>query len=345
MKLQKAKIIQPGKSNVSDKVFGGETSGFLDWNDLRFPHLKAKRQELRDKFWKSEEVNMTKDIKQFDTLEENEKAAIVSLLGYLAGFDAPQTRMALGLSLYVTDPAVAALLSTIADQESEHNMSYAYGLSSLVSKQEQEKAFNMANTDENLIKRNQPLVDVYNRFNAEPTVDNILDLLVQSSCLEGLSFYSTFSFFYALARNGKMVGLSTLISYINRDELVHQSIFSDIYRMTLADYPEMNTEERAAKVRDMLMESVELEIEWFQYALKDVTVVNHRQLEGFIKYRANKIYRMLGYEDIYKDYIDNPMRWITAYLDNFDGTKTDFFHEKPRGYEKAGSLNGFDKLL
>ena len=69
-----------------------------------------------------------------------------------------------------------------------------------------------------------------------------------------------------------------------------------------------------------------------------MTVVNHRQLEGFIKYRANKIYRMLGYEDIYKDYIDNPMRWITAYLDNFDGTKTDFFHEKPRGYEKAASF-------
>jgi len=31
--------------------------------------------------------------------------------------------------------------------------------------------------------------------------------------------------------------------------------------------------------------------------------------------------------EIYPDFIDNPMKWIRAYVDSFDDTKTDFFEQ------------------
>lgn len=37
---------------------------------------------------------------------------------------------------------------------------------------------------------------------------------------------------------------------------------------------------------------------------------------------------------MYEDYVDNPMKWIRAYVDNFDDTKTDFFEQNPANTPK-----------
>ena len=69
-----------------------------------------------------------------------------------------------------------------------------------------------------------------------------------------------------------------------------------------------------------------------------------REMEGYIKYRANKMLRMLGLSEIYPEFTDNPMNWIRAYVDSFDDTKTDFFEQTSRQYVKTSDLNGFDDL-
>lgn len=62
------------------------------------------------------------------------------------------------------------------------------------------------------------LIDIYNSNTLanRPTLLNVLKAMVYSALLEGLFFYSGFAFFYHLARHQKMVGTSTMISYINR---------------------------------------------------------------------------------------------------------------------------------
>jgi len=55
--------------------------------------------------------------------------------------------------------------------------------------------------------------------------------------------------------------------------------------------------------------------------------------------------RLIGLEEIYPEYVENPMKWIRAYADNIDGTKTDFFEQKSRQYVKVNAIdNGFDDL-
>ena len=48
--------------------------------------------------------------------------------------------------------------------------------------------------------------------------------------------------------------------------------------------------------------------------------------------------------EIYPEFTDNPMKWIRAYVDSFDDTKTDFFEQTSRQYVKTSDLNGFDDL-
>jgi len=156
--------------------------------------------------------------------------------------------------------------------------------------------------------------------------------------------YSGFAFFYNLARHNKMVGTSTMISYINRDELEHGRFISELFRATLAENPEYNNEKMISFVYDSFKDSVALEIEWSQYVLRDVEGIDLEEMAGYVKYRANKMLRMMGLEELYPEYVENPMKWIRAYADNFDNTKTDFFEQKSRTYTKTSDLNGFDDL-
>ena len=184
----------------------------------------------------------------------------------------------------------------------------------------------------------------YNLFVESPTVENILKTLVYTTLLEGMFFYSGFAFFYNLARYNKMVGTSTMISYINRDELEHGRFIGELFRATLAENPEYNTAEFTDWVYDHFRESVDLEIEWSNYVLAEVEGIDLEEMAGYIKYRANKMLRLMGLSEIYPQHVDNPMKWIRAYVDNFDGTKTDFFEQKSRQYTKTSDLNGFDDL-
>lgn len=342
--LTRVKVLDPANPNKSSAIFGGKASGILNWNDLKYPHFYTLRQKIRSLFWTANEVDMTQDVKQFPTLTASEQNAFLKIIGLLATLDGPQTDIAARLSHFSTDPSVKSLMATIADQESEHNHSYAYVLSSVTTYDKQVESFEMGRTDEVLMRRNQRIVEVYNEFAERPTIESALKAMVYTTLLEGLFFYSGFAFFYNLARNQKMVGTSTMISYINRDELQHGRAISDIFRATLGENPEYNTEDFTDWVYDQFKHSVEQEIIWSEYVLGDIDGIDIEEMAGYIKYRANKMLRMLGLSEMYPAYTKNPMRWIKAYVDSFDDTKTDFFEQASRQYVKTSDLNGFDDL-
>ncbi|RHW31839.1 ribonucleotide-diphosphate reductase subunit beta [Oceanobacillus profundus] len=343
-KLTVAKTLEPTYPNKSTGLFGGQSSGILNWNDIAYPHWYKMYKRLVGNYWQADEVNMSSDVKDFLGLPENEREAYLKIIGLLSTLDAPQTRTALLISLYATDPAVQSIMAVIAQQEAVHNESYSYVLSSVVSLDEQNKSFQLGRVDEVLLKRNEEIKKQYNLFVESPTVENILKTLVYTTLLEGMFFYSGFAFFYNLARYNKMVGTSTMISYINRDELEHGRFISELFRATLAEHPELNTEELTQWIYNHYEKSVELEIEWSNYVLKGIEGLDLKEMSGYIKYRANKMLRMLGLSELYPDYVKNPMKWIRAYVDNIDGTKTDFFENKSRQYTKTSDLNGFDDL-
>lgn len=342
--LDKAKTLEPRNPNKSTGLFGGKSSGILNWNDIAYPHWYKMYKRLIGNYWQADEVNMSSDVKQFPQLTKEEQDAYLKIIGLLSTLDAPQTRTALLISLYATDPSVQSIMAVIAQQEAVHNESYSYVLSSVVSLAQQNESFELGRKDPVLLKRNENIIKTYNAFAEEPTIENILKTLVYTSLLEGMFFYSGFAFFYNLARHNKMVGTSTMISYINRDELEHGRFISELFRATLAEHPEYNTADFTKWVYDHFKESVELELEWSSYVLKDVEGIDLEEMAGYIKYRANKMLRMLGLSEIYPEYVENPMKWIRAYVDNFDGTKTDFFEQKSRQYTKTSDLNGFDDL-
>src|SRR4051794_40475437 len=121
--MQKAKTLEPRNPNKSTGIFGGQSSGILNWNDIAYPHWYKIYKRLLGNYWQADEINMSNDVKQFRNLTKEEQEAYLKIIGLLATLDGPQTRTALLLSLYATDSSVQSILAVIAQQEAVHNES------------------------------------------------------------------------------------------------------------------------------------------------------------------------------------------------------------------------------
>ncbi|MBM7651033.1 ribonucleotide-diphosphate reductase subunit beta [Neobacillus cucumis] len=342
--LTKIKLLNPEYPNKSTGIINGESSGLLNWNDIAYPKMYDLYQTLLANFWKAQEINMQDDIKQWDILTETEQDVFLRINTQLASLDSLQTPTMSQVMDYVTDPSFKAIFAVISQQEAVHNESYSYILSSLVPIAEQNERFNQAKNDPIVRKRNQLILDAYEHFRNDPTPQSLFQLAVNSINLEGIYFYAGFAFFYHLARQQKMLKTSTMISYIQRDEMQHAYFIAQFIRILLTENPALHTNENINYVYQTISKAVELEKEWAHYILADIKGIDLEEFENYVEYLANKRLRQLGLKNLYAEKI-NPMPWIQVFGDEMmNETKSDFFEQKSRTYSKVSQSNGFDEL-
>lgn len=342
--LTKIKLLNPDFPNKSTRIINGESSGILNWNDIAYPKMYDLYQTLLSNFWKPQEINMQDDIKQWESLSNHEKDVFLRINTQLASLDSLQTPTMSQVMDYVTDSSFKAIFAVISQQEAVHNESYSYILSSLIPIGEQNHRFNQAKSDHIVLKRNQLILDSYEEFRQNPTSQSLFKLSVNSINLEGIFFYAGFAFFYHLARQQKMLKTSTMISYIQRDEMQHAYFISQFIRILLTENPELHTDENIHYVYETINEAVALEKEWAQYILSDIKGIDLVEFEWYVEYLANKRLRQLGLKNLYEER-NNPMPWIQIFGDEMmNETKSDFFEQKSRTYSKVSQSNGFDEL-
>jgi ribonucleoside-diphosphate reductase beta chain len=342
--LNKRELLDASAPNKSTSIINGKSSNVLNWDDVRFTWAYPKYKRMLGNFWTPFEINMSKDINQFESLTQKEQDTFLKVIGLLALLDSVQTDYAGKVADFLTDSSLNALMIILAQQEVIHNHSYSYVLSSILPKQKQDEVFNYWKTEPILMKRNDFVVKGYRDFAESPTVGNLLKSIVYDVILEGLFFYSGFAFFYNLARNQKMVATSTMINYINRDEQLHVGLFEKIFKEILNEYPSYRTEELWEFGQSTFTKAANLEIEWAREIIgNEIDGLLMSELENYIKFMANKRAKQLGFHLPFEGYQNNPLKWIIAYQE-VDLGKTDFFEQKSRQYTKTTDANGFDDL-
>ncbi len=342
--LKKIKLLNPEYPNKSTGIINGQSSGILNWNDIAYPQMYELYQTLLSNFWKAQEINMQDDIKQWDLLSPTEQDVFLRINTQLASLDSLQTPTMYQVMDYVTDSSFKAIFAVISQQEAVHNESYSYILSSLVPLQEQHFRFNQAKSDPIVQQRNQLILDAYECFREHPTPQHLFQLAVNSINLEGIYFYAGFAFFYHLARQQKMLKTSTMISYIQRDEMQHAYFVAQFIRILLTENPELHHQENIDYIYNTIGQAVELEKEWARFILRDIDGIDLQEYEHYTEYLANKRLRQLGLENLYEER-KNPMPWIHVFSDEMmNDTKSDFFEQKSRTYSKVSQSNGFDEL-
>lgn len=342
--MKKQRIFNINAPNKSTKIIEGESSGILNWDDIRLPHMYKLYKVLLQNFWIADEIPMNKDANQFPELSEREKDAFKKTIGLLAVLDSMQTMFVGDVREYVTDSSFEAIAAIIGQQEVVHNQSYSYILSSLVSEAEQKEVFEYWKHDPVLLERNLFIADAYQDFRIDPNPQTFFKAIVADMVLEGIFFYAGFALFYNLARDQKMLATSQMISYIQRDENQHCYYFAEIYKQLMKDFPELDSPTNRQYTYDFIDQAIQLEASWARHTLYDIPGIDLEEFEDYVKFVGNKRLRLMGLDSAYEG-VDNSMPWIKPFSDDaLNDTKTDFFEGKPRTYAKASGENDWDDL-
>ena len=346
MKLTKnVQVLNEEMSNRGSRIFD-ETSGILFWDDISNQAYYELIKIMREAFWIPEEVSMAGDKSHWNTvMTDKDKELYKDGIGVLASLDSIATYFDTVAAHYIKDPAVKANMAFIAGMESIHNESYTYAPSSIMSKSEILDIFERPKTNSFIVKRNRIMMDHFDAFMKDPTIENFAKALVAMAGLEGLCFVNGFTPFYHFNRDNKMFGTGKIIQYIQRDEVQHSYFQTLLVRDILTQYPEHNTEEFAEFAYDFFKELVQHEKDFCEDLYKDHPEIDLFEVLEYIEFRANLILDNLGLDKIFA-VKKNPMLWIKAFEpENANNTKTDFFEDKESNYTKpTEASNGWDEL-
>lgn len=341
--MLKKKIFNEYGERGTQKMINGSTTNLREWNRIKYDWATNIYRTMLNNFWIPEEIALNEDIKEFANLTNAERNAFDKIIAFLNFLDAIQSENIPNLSRYITAPEVTSLLNIQAFQEEIHAQSYSYILDTVTNPITRDSIYDIWREDDQLLKRNRFIADIYENFNVDATQENFLKVVMANYILEGIYFYSGFSFFYALARQGKMTATSTIFKYINRDEVTHLVLFQNIIKELRKENPEIFTKDQENQLREMMRIGVENEIAWGQYVTNnEILGISNDLIEKYIKYLSNLRLKAIGIDVLYPEIKENPMPWIESFS-KINNTKTDFFESKVVNYTKSSVFN-FDEL-
>lgn len=320
------------------RIINGNTTNLNDFNNMKYTWASDWYRQAMNNFWIPEEINLSQDLKDYGKLTEDERTAYDKILSFLIFLDSIQTANLSNINNYITASEVNLCLTIQAFQEAVHSQSYSYMLDTICSPEKRNEILYQWRDDENLLKRNKFIGDLYNNFLEDPSEENLVKTLMANYILEGIYFYSGFMFFYNLERNHKMPGSAQEIRYINRDENTHLWLFRNIIKELQIENPEIFTEKLKEELKVMMEEAVENEIAWGHYVIGDkIQGINKNLITNYIKYLGNIRMKSINFDYLYEDNLENPAEWVDI-LANANSVKTDFFEAKSTAYAKAGTL-------
>lgn len=337
--MLKKKIFNESGIRGTESMINGNTTNLREWNRIKYSWASDMYRTMLNNFWIPEEIALNEDIKQFPYLADGERRAFDKIISFLNFLDSVQSENLPNISRYITASEVSSLLSVQTFQEEIHAQSYSYILDTVTNPVTRDKIYDEWRDDEHLLERNKYIAGIYQQFSDDPTDENFFKVIMANYILEGIYFYSGFSFFYTLARQGKMTATSTIFKYINRDEITHLVLFQNIIKELKKENAKLFDEKLEKEFVSMMKIGVEHEINWGTYVTgNEILGLNDALIDSYIKYLANLRLMAIGIEPIYKDNMNHPMEWIDAFS-RLNSTKTDFFEAKVTNYTKSAAFD------
>ncbi|WP_345978283.1 ribonucleotide-diphosphate reductase subunit beta [Sulfurimonas sp. HSL3-7] len=335
--MKRKKIYNPeSKEHVNDrKIFGGNPTGIFELNNIKYQWAYNLWEVMLNNTWFPKEVDMTRDANDYKNLTDGEKTAYDKALSQLIFMDSLQTNNLIdNVNPYVTAPEINLILVRQSFEEALHSQSYAVMVDSI--SQNSAEIYDLWRKDVMLKSKNDAIASKYELLSENPTDTNFLKACFANQILEGIYFYSGFTYIYTLARAGKMLGSAQMIRFIQRDEVTHLILFQNLINSLRREKPELFTEELIEEVYQMFRDAVKLEASWGKYITQgQILGLTDAILEQYIQYLADERLRAVKLEPIYN--VKNPIKWVDDFA-SFNDQKTNFFEGTVTNYSK-GSLS------
>lgn len=340
------------KAGAKHALFAGEVTTFeamkptafsdeplLRENPDRFVLFPITEQEIWQfykkavaSFWTAEEnTYLTEDLQDWEQkLTDNERHFIKYVLAFFAASDGiVNENLAEQFIREIQVPEGKCFYGFQIAIENIHSEAYSLMIDTYIKDAvEKDMLFHAIDTVPAVQKKAQWALKWINDQNT------FAERLVAFASVEGIFFSGSFCAIFWLKKRGLMKGLCTYNEWISRDEGLHCDFACLLYGM-------LKNQMSEERVRELIMEAVEIEKEFITEALPVSLIgMNAEMMKEYIEFVADRLLVALGHNKVYN--ASNPFPWME--LISLQG-KTNFFERNVSEYQKAGVMGGMDKQV
>ena len=288
--------------------------------------------------WFPEDVPLHNDVKDWQTLDDNEKNLLTQIFRlftqsdvdvssgyvdrYMRIFKKPEARMMMGAfnnMESIHQHAYSLLLDTVGMPEIEYKAFAEY--EAMADKHEYVDAVRVTKGDKGSIAK---------------------ALAIYSAFTEGLQLFSSFIILLNFPRFGKMKGMGQIITYSIRDESLHVEAMTKLFREFIQENLDIWTDDFKKEIYQACRDMVGLEDRFLDlvFEMGDIDGLTKKEMQKYIRYIADRRLLQLGLKPNY-DVKDNPLNW----LDDVLGVEhQNFFEGRATTYMKAGLRGDVGKV-
>jgi len=300
----------------------------LTEDDNRFVMFPIQDQSIWDMykkqvecFWRVEEVDLSKDIISWNTLNQDEKYFIKMIIAFFAASDGIVLEN-LGLRFMgeVQLSEARAFYGFQIAMENIHSEMYSLLIDTYIKeKDEKTKLFEALSNFPCIKKKADWAIKWIHDKNS-----SFATRLVAFACVEGIFFSGAFCSIYWLKKRGLMPGLTFSNELISRDEALHTEF-------AILLYNKLNNKLTKEQIHNIIKESVKIEKEFICEALPCKLIsMNAISMSAYIEFVADRLSLQLGCSIIYNT--GNPFDFME--LISIEG-KTNFFEKRVGEYALA----------
>lgn len=288
---------------------------------IRHPDVWAKYKQHMAVFWTPEEVDLSKDMKDWEKLSDNERYFIKHILGFFAGSDGiVMENLATRFMREVQWPEAKFFYSCQNLLEAIHSETYSLLIDTYITdSKEKEKILGAIST----IPCVQKKADWALQWIESPDASFATRLLAFAA-VEGIFFSGAFCAIYWLKERGVMPGLTVSNEFIARDEGLHTEFACLLYSKLVNKLPKKD----ATKI---IREAVKIEKQFITKSLPcELIGMNAELMKQYIEFVADRLLLQLGYPKTYSATCPFPFMERIA----LEG-KDNFFEKRVSTYGKA----------
>lgn len=315
------------KTHLTKNMFFDEAVDIARYDQLKYPELDKITEKQLGFFWRPEEVDVSKDKKDFNDLSEHEKHIFTSNLKRQILLDSVQGRdPALAFLPVSSLPEVENWILTWTFFETIHSRSYTHIIRNVYPNPSE--VFDNIMDSKEILDCSTDIAKYYDDVSMRNGISPgrgsyehkkaLYMAMVSANALEGIRFYVSFACSWAFAELKKMEGNAKIIKFIARDENVHLASTTIMLKRMVKEDKDMYdiSVECADAAGQLFIDVIEQEKAWAKYLFKDGSMIglNEKLLADYIEFIGCKRMRALNLYCPYHVSKTNPLPWTEKWI-------------------------------
>jgi ribonucleoside-diphosphate reductase beta chain len=271
-------------------------------------------------FWTAEEVDLTNDIRDWETLTENEKYFIKNVLSFFAASDGiVNENLAENFYREVQYPEAKFFYGIQLAMENIHSLMYSLLIDTYISNpKEKDECFNAIDR--------LPAVQKKAKWALE-WIENasFAERLVAFAAVEGIFFSGSFCSIFWMKSRGIMQGLCNANTLIFKDENLHCDFAIHLLNNHLEDKPSDK------RIKEIVLSALEIEKEFITESLPVSLIgMNSNLMKQYLEFVVDGLLVKMGCGKEFN--VEQPFKFMEQIAVE---TKGNFFESRTMEYQKA----------